>query len=218
MLSSPKDSLARLHTLEKKGREFAKEWTRDIEHVFLDMGGTLIDNTGYGTFVKTNDVDQRLKLVEPTAIETMMILRDRGYKLGIVSNTVEDSMRTMEAIVAAFGSGIFHSVTLSSDPHVMSSKPDQDIYKISIVKHSSRSSEDKKRLVEPAGRKILFVGNDYHNDVVVPKTIFDMKTAYLSHNDVTGNARSARESSYKHVDIQLNRISDLLKHLHGRSE
>lgn len=78
----------------------------------------------------------------PGAVETLSILRDRGYRVGLISNCAEEVSRLWNS--TAFADS-FDSVVLSCD--VGLTKPDPRIYETVT-----------ERLATPAGR-CLFVGD-----------------------------------------------------------
>ena len=119
----------------------------------------------------------------PEAIETLLALRKRGYKLGLISNT---HWRLLEDVRNEF-KRYFHVITLSYEHGY--AKPHPSIFLVTLKKLGVRAS------------RCLHVGDDPIADVQGARHV-GIKTAFVKRGDQKAEA-----------DIQIEKLSALLNFL-----
>lgn len=112
--------------------------------------------------------------VMPGVVETLQCLRDRGYRLGLVSNCFIPPEYCMEELRHQKIAGLLDSATFSSG--VGYRKPSPRIYEV-----AARTFFDHGGAVDYT--RILFVGDSPAYDVIGPASM-GMKTALISNSTV----------------------------------
>jgi putative hydrolase of the HAD superfamily len=126
-----------------------------ITHIYFDWSGTIaISHTKI--YFKSNNINDKLKMLKPDTISTLKTLVNQGYILGIITNIsipcvlFKKSLKEMG--IHKYFKG---AIVCSSDCNCR--KPSKEIFKIALTKD--------KVLPE----NTLMVGNKYKTDIVGAK-------------------------------------------------
>ena len=128
-----------------------------ITHIYFDWSGT-IARQHTKMYFKSNDVNDKLKMLKPDTISTLELLVKQGYTLGIITNIsipcilFKKSLKEMDIYKYFKG-----SIVCSSDCNCR--KPSKEIFEFALTKD--------KVLPE----NTVMVGNKYKTDIIGAKRI-----------------------------------------------
>ncbi len=161
-----------------------------ITHIYFDWSETLAKPKTREIFLFGKTLKDKLSVLYPDVLPTLMYLHNKGYKLGIISNT---SKKRKDIIKALNDSGLIHffnaSIVFSSDPG-MCKKGCDKIFEY-VLKNDGISPKNA-----------VMVGNNYVKDVIGGKQM-NMGTVFVDRNRL--NMKGVE-------DIKINNISDLIKY------
>ncbi len=133
------------------------------------------------------------RTTDPEAKETLTRLQERGYKLGIVSNTVTEN-EIPEWLRAEGLADCFQTVLLSAKVRLR--KPDASIYSLAA------------RCIHSKAENCAFVGDKLLEDVAAPKESgFGMTVLYAAN----GRGRDIKSKGKTSPDYCVERLSELLE-------
>lgn len=132
------------------------------EYIFFDFGGVL--GTNKFEFVNSNSL--RYDLLTPHIHRILDVLISRGYKLGIISNTVEKRKYFINALKKHNLYHYFSTIVLSSDTGMC----EKSCKKIFL-----------KALGDLNPKECLFVGNSLKKDMMGANKV-GLNTAYIIKN------------------------------------
>ena len=186
----PLDEDEFLRIYRKRDADYRRELRETCCECLLDdlVLRTLVD-IGYDTGAMKervhNAVDAGLATKEvlfyPDALETLEVLRERGYMLGLISNTHWRWLPKRKDEMESY----FDVVVLSYEHGYV--KPHPSIFQAAL------------ETLGVSAHRCLHVGDDPHADIEGAKTV-GMKTVHIMRNNMTADA-----------DIQISRLSDLLE-------
>lgn len=171
---------------------------KQIKCILFDWGGTLGKSGDRQLFIKGSK-RQKYNAIKHDTIQTLEYLLNKGYILGIVSNT---SIKPSVMNKALYDSGLidyFTCITYSNE-HNQCPKPCPKIYNDTI------NCLRKKYDVTIKPKNILYVGNHYQKDVIGANNI-GMKTAYII------NQKHHMPPNAKTHDIAIHNLYELSKYL-----
>lgn len=189
----PLKSIARgykllMRIVEKYGSNYNQHFDKVLEELGCEWNPKIIA----AGVVAYHDTKQAYLKPEPEVIPTLITLRDRGYKLGIVSNG--KAVKQWEKLIRLGLHHFFHAVVISEE--VGSEKPDVEIFRITL----------KKLEVKP--QEAIYVGDHLETDILGAN-----KVGMISVRIVR---EKRKKQSYKDKitpRFSIKRISDLLKFL-----
>ena len=121
--------------------------------------------------IKTWNIQNAHVHLYKNTIETLQKLKDDGYKIGLISNTLPNTRYVLKRFDLE---KYFDTIILS--PEVGLSKPDKRIYEIAINNLNLKPQE------------LLFIGDEYQADVQGPRSVgiksFLINRKYHSENNI----------------------------------
>ena len=142
----------------------------DIKYIFFDFGGTLAHRGKRHTFIYSNNQKQSRSVLKNDTVSTLTKLKQKGYKLGLLSNTSYSDQQMQQGLQKSGLNKLFDCKIYSSDPNLCA-KPCAKIFK---------KAQQCSGVKSP--HQLLYVGNNYEKDVIAA-SYQGWKTAYLTNTD-----------------------------------
>ena len=128
-----------------------------ITHIYFDWSGTIaISHTKI--YFKSNDVNEKLKMLKPDTISTLEALVNQGYILGIITN-ISIPCITFKKSLNHMGIYKYFKGAIVCSSECNCRKPSKEIFEIALTKD--------KVLPE----NTLMVGNKYKTDIIGAKNM-----------------------------------------------
>lgn len=169
--------------------------TQPINFIFFDFGGTLGYEGQRDIFINANTLNKRLSVLYPDTLSTLNYLKNKGIKMGIISNTKWSRHDMYNALqkngMLKYFSCLFYSSDLNS-----CSKPCDNIF-LNALNCTNLNPKN-----------VLYVGNNYFKDIIKPNKL-GMQTAFITHNNndlFTSSIINKGQQTYT-----LTKLSDLKK-------
>jgi HAD superfamily hydrolase (TIGR01662 family) len=136
-----------------------------ITHIYFDWSGTLAYSGSKSTFI-SGSKNQKLSTLYPDTIPVLRVLRQRGYTLGLITNTSKSPELFRKSLKVIGIDMLFNgAIILSNDPH-MCKKPCKCIFNEAL------------RSDHTLPNSALMVGDKLSTDIKGAKSA-GMKTYYL---------------------------------------
>jgi putative hydrolase of the HAD superfamily len=137
-----------------------------IKNIYFDWGGTLAYSKKRDEFINNKSEREKLSILYSDAVYILKYLKDKGYTLGIISNTRRDCNKFMEALKIARIMEYFEGAIILSGEHVRYKKPSKEIF------------NDALTIDGISGENAVMIGNDYYKDIVGGSQM-NMYTVYV---------------------------------------
>jgi HAD superfamily hydrolase (TIGR01662 family) len=126
-----------------------------ITHIYFDWSGTLAKRGSKATFLYSQTTAEKCATLRPGAKELLQHLKQKGYTLGIISNTSKPADLFMKSLEECGLRGLFDgAVILNTMDSRLRRKPAPSMF------HRALSTDG----ISPS--QALMIGNDYEKDIV----------------------------------------------------
>ena len=162
-----------------------------ITNIYFDWSGTLAYPRTRDIFLNGRTLEEKLSSLYSDVIYTLDYLTNRGYKLGIISNTSKDKKHILKSLKDTGLIKYFKgTIALSNEKHLCK-KGCRQIFEYSL----------KNDKILP--QNSIMIGNNYKKDILGSKNI-GMWAIFVDREESTVTSNIA--------DLTIKNISDLTKY------
>jgi FMN phosphatase YigB (HAD superfamily) len=173
---------------------------KDIQFVLFDWGGTLGKSGTRQQFIAASDGSAaKRKYLQKGTLRLLEHLHKKKIPMGILSNTSVSGKDMRRGIQKAGMNKYFKVQVYSSEPHIVCSKPCDDIFSYTLM-------EIQKKFPVHSAKNVLYVGDSYSADVWGAWNN-GMKSAFLTNGSLTSIAVSSLLSLH---DIAVDTLDELI--------
>lgn len=171
------------------------------DYILFDWGGTLAYSGTRDIFAESNNIKNKLAVLYPDVIPTLITLKKNGVKMGIISNTTY-SYNKLDKAFSKSGLYTFFDFAIYSNQPKMKKKPNQTMFfkALEYIKLANKS-------IKPD--RILYVGNKYDKDII-GASLCNLKTAWIVRSETCLNTNQIRLIFPTHIISKIEQLCKLL--------
>lgn len=171
------------------------------DYVIFDWGGTLAYSGTRDIFAKSKNIKNKLAVLYPDVIDTLVTLKKKGIKMGIISNTNYPYEQLSDAFIKSGLNNFFDFAIYSNQPNMLKKPaPTMFIKSLEYIKSTGNT-------IIPS--RILYVGNKYDRDIVGASQC-KFKTALITRNRLCLDLDQIKSIYPTHIISKIEQICNLL--------
>lgn len=171
------------------------------DYILFDWGGTLAYSGTRDIFAKSKNIKHKLAVLYPDVIDTLILLKKKGIKMGIISNTTYPHEELKQAFIQC-GLNQYFDFTIYSNQPNMKKKPDPSMFfrSLEYIRFAGKSMKPNR---------ILYVGNKYETDIIGAGQC-KFETALIARNSIYFDLNQTKLIYPTHIISKIGELCNLL--------
>lgn len=161
-----------------------------IRNIYFDWGGTLAYSRRRDEFVNSECKEEKLSILYEDVVYILEYLKEKGYKMGIISNTRRDKKKFLNSLRETGLMTYFEGAIILSGEDDRYKKPNKEIFNDALTKDGIK------------GECAAMIGNNYYKDVIGGLEM-NMYTVYVERNE------EKEENEEKKYKIKIKKLKEL---------